>query len=75
MGKIGEQLLFKLWPAAAGDDGHFDDTKKVVQQCRHFSVKRRFTFGKCAVQIENNQLFHYSVTGKAISSKFTRPHG
>jgi hypothetical protein len=28
-----------------------------MQQSRHFGVQRRFTFGKCAVQIENNQHF------------------
>src|ERR1039458_7991315 len=27
MGKIGEQLLFKLWPTTSGNDGHFDDTE------------------------------------------------
>ena len=58
MGKIGEHLFFKLWPTASGNHGHFDDTEKVVQQCRHFGIKRRLTFGKCAVQIINNQLFH-----------------
>ena len=31
MGKIGEQLLFKLRPIASGDHGHFDDTEKIMQ--------------------------------------------
>ena len=75
MRKMGEYLLFKLRPIASGNDGHLDHTEKVVQQSRHFSVDRRFTFGKCAVQIEYTQLFHDSVTGNAISSKFTRPRG
>jgi hypothetical protein len=47
----------------------------VVQQCRHFSVKRRFAFAKCTVQIKNNQLLHYVVTGNAISNKLTGPRG
>src|ERR1035441_661394 len=69
MGKIGEQLLIKLRPIASGDYGHFDDTEKGMQQCRHFSVKRRFTFGKCTVQIENNQLFHYPSRSEDRSSE------
>jgi hypothetical protein len=54
MGKMGEYLLFELGPIASGNDGYFDDTEKVVQARRHFSVKRRFTFGKRAVEIEDN---------------------
>ena len=54
MGKIGEQLLLKLRPTASGNDGHFDDTKKVMQPCRHFGIQRRFTFGECTIQIVNN---------------------
>ena len=59
MGKIGEQLLFKLRPIASGNHGHFDDAEKVMQQRRHFCIERRFTFGQRAVQIINNELFHY----------------
>ena len=62
MGQMGEHLLFELGPIASGNDGHFDDAEKVMQARRHFSVKRRFTFGQCTVQIEDNQLFH-SATG------------
>ena len=54
MGKIGEQLFFKLWPTASGNHGHFDNTEKVMQQSRHLAIKRRFAFGKCTVQIKNN---------------------
>jgi hypothetical protein len=58
VGKIGEQLLFELRPIASGNDGDSRDTEKIVQQCRHFSIERRFAFGKRTVQIKNNQLFH-----------------
>jgi len=54
MGKVGEQLFFKLRPIASGNDRHFDDTEKVMQQCSHFGIKRRFTFGKCTIQIIYN---------------------
>ena len=54
MGKMGEYLFFELGPIASGNDGHFDDTEKVVQAHRHFSVKGRFTLGECAVQIEHD---------------------
>ena len=30
------------------------DTEKVMQQSRHFGIKRRFTLGKCTVQIKND---------------------
>ena len=69
MGKVGEQLFFKLRPIASGNDRHFDDTEKVMQQCRHIGVKRRFTFGKRTVQIKNNQLFHYSPTPEFLRSQ------
>ena len=54
MGKIGEQLFFKLWPIASGNHGHFDDIEKVMQQCRYFSIKRRLTVGKGTIQIKHN---------------------
>ena len=54
MGKIGEHLFLKLWPIAAGNHGRFDDAEKVMQQCRHFGIQRRFTFGKRTVQIIND---------------------
>ena len=57
MRKMGEHLFFKLRPISSGNHSYFDNAEKVMQQSRHFGVKRRFTFGKCAVQIENNQLF------------------
>jgi hypothetical protein len=44
---------------ATGNNGHFDDPQKVMEQCRHFGVERRFAFGQRAVQIINNELFHY----------------
>ena len=69
---MGEHLLFELGPIATGNDGHFDDAEKVVQQRRHFGIERRFTFGECAIQIVNNQLFH---SGISISSTFTAPRG
>ena len=40
MGKMGEDLLFKLRPIASGDNRHFEDAEKVVQQSRHFRVQR-----------------------------------
>jgi hypothetical protein len=58
MGKVGEQLLFKLRPTAPGNHGCFDDAEKVMQQRRHSGVKSRLTLGERAIQIENNQLFH-----------------
>jgi hypothetical protein len=52
-----------------------------VQQCRHFSVKRRFALGKRAIQIENNQLFHNPVTSLRLPGRnsfryrhFQEPH-
>ena len=54
MGKIGEQLFFKLRPAASGNHSYFDTAEKVMQQCRHLAIERRFTFGKRSIQIENN---------------------
>ena len=59
MGKIGEHLFFKLRPIAAGNHGHFDNAEKVMQQCRHFGIERRFAFGKCTIQIVDNELFHW----------------
>jgi hypothetical protein len=32
MGKIGEQLFFKLRPIASGNHRYFDDREKVMQQ-------------------------------------------
>ena len=58
MGKMGEQLCFKLWPIASGNYRHLDDTEKVMQQRRHFCIKRRFAFRQRTVQIINNELFH-----------------
>ena len=55
---MGEHLLLKLRPIASGDHGHFDDTEKVMQQCRHFGIESRFTFGKGTVEIKNNELLH-----------------
>src|ERR1035438_5211598 len=46
MGKMGEYLLFELGPIASGNDGYFDDTEKVVQARRHFSVTRRSSWGR-----------------------------
>ena len=39
-------------------DGRLSDAEKTVQQQRHPGVERRFAFRQCAVQVENNQLFH-----------------
>ena len=72
MGKMREHLFFKLRPIASGNHGHFDDAEKVMQQPRHFGIERRLAFGKCAVQIEHNQLFH---SGISISNTFTAPRG
>ena len=30
MGKMGEQLCFKLWPIAPGNYRHLEDTEKVM---------------------------------------------
>jgi hypothetical protein len=49
MGKMGEYLLLELGPIASGNDGHFDDTEKVVQARRHLSAKSRLTLGECTV--------------------------
>jgi hypothetical protein len=54
MRELGDHLLFKLWPIASGNHGHFDDSEKVMQQPRHFGIKRRLTLGKCTVQIKND---------------------
>ncbi len=54
MGKIGKQLLFKLWPTTSGNHGHFDATEKIVKQYRHFGIERRLTFGERSVQVKNN---------------------
>ena len=58
MGKMGEQLFFKLWPIASGNHRHLDDTEKIMQPRRHFCIKRRFAFCQRTVQIINNELFH-----------------
>ena len=58
MGKMGEYLLFKLWPVAPGNHRHFDDSEKVAHERRHLGIQRRFAFGKRTVEIKNNQLFH-----------------
>ena len=58
MGKVREHLLLKLRPIATGNHGHLDDAEKVMQQCRHLGIERRLAFGKCAVQVENDELFH-----------------
>ena len=63
MRKMREDLLFELGPIASGYDGHFDDTQKAVQARRHYTVEGRLTFDECAVQIEDNQLFHCSAPG------------
>ena len=60
MGKMGEQLCFKLWPVASGNYRHLDDTEKVMQQRRHFGIERRFAFRQRTVQIINNELFQNS---------------
>ena len=39
MGKMKEQLLFKLAPIASGDHSDSDDAQKVMQSCRHFSIE------------------------------------
>src|SRR5690242_11454963 len=73
MGKIREQLFLKLWPIASGNHSHFDDTEKVMQQSPHFSVKRRFTFGKRTVQIEDNEFFHDRSTSEFLRSQLEFP--
>ena len=70
MGKMGEQLCFKLWPIASGNYRHLNDTEKVMQQRRHFGIKRRFAFRQRTVQIINNELFHepstFAIPGETI---------
>jgi hypothetical protein len=68
MGKMGEHLFFKLRPIASGYHGRLDNAEKVAEQSRHFGIKRRLTFGQCAVQIEHDQLFH---SGISISNTLT----
>src|ERR1700723_88672 len=53
-----EHVFLKLWPIASGNHGDFDDAEKLMQECRHFDIKRRFALGKCAVEIKNNELLH-----------------
>jgi len=53
-GQIGDQLFFKLRPIASRNHGHLNCTEEIMQQGRHFGIKRRFTFGKCTVQIKYN---------------------
>src|SRR5579862_3448203 len=74
MGKIGEQLRFELRPIAPGNDGHSEDAEEVTQTLCHFVVKSRLAFGKRAVQVEDDQLFH-GCSGIATSNKFTAPRG
>jgi len=54
MGKIGEQLLFKLWPVPAGDARHLYNFQKSTEQCGHLGIMRRSAFGKGAIQIKND---------------------
>src|SRR5580658_4810754 len=74
MRNIGEQLRFELRPIASGNDGRSEDAEEVTQALGHFVVKSRFAFGKRAVQVEDDQLFH-GCSGIATSNKFTAPRG
>src|ERR1700685_647141 len=74
MRKIGEQLCFELRPVTSGNDGHSEDAAQVTHTLRHLVVKSRFAFGKRAVQVEDDQLFH-GCSGIATSNKFTAPRG
>ena len=69
---MGEHLFLKLRPTSSRYHGHFDNTEKVIEQTRHFDIERRLTFGQCAVQIEDDQLFH---CGIPISNTLAEPHG
>jgi hypothetical protein len=60
MRKIGEQLFFELRPIASGNHRYSNDQEKIMQQSRHFGVKRRLASGKRAVEIKHNELFHYA---------------
>ena len=44
MGKMGEQLFFKLRPIASGNHGHFDDAEKVMQQSPPFRHQETICF-------------------------------
>ena len=59
MRKIGEHLLFELRPVSAGNNSYLHDTKQSAKQRRHLGVDRRLAFRKRAVEIENNQFFHF----------------
>src|SRR5580704_7647934 len=74
MGKIGEQLRFELRPIASGNDGHSEDAEQVTQALCHFVVQSGFAFGKRAVQVEDDQLFH-GCSGIATSNTVTAPRG
>ncbi len=39
MGKMKEQLFFKLRPIASGDYSDLDDAQKVMRSCRYFGIK------------------------------------
>jgi hypothetical protein len=60
MQKVREQLFFELRPIASGDHRYSDDQEKIMQQSRHFRVKRRLASGERSVQIKYNELFHYA---------------
>jgi len=54
MGKIGEHLFLRTVANRRRKSRPLDDAEKIMQQCRHFGIQRRFTFGKRAVQIIND---------------------
>ena len=58
MREVGEHLLLELRPVSAGDDGHFRN-RATSETAGHLGVDRRLALGKRAIEIENDQLFHF----------------
>ena len=73
--KMGEHLLLELRPVSAGYDGNFRETKQSAEQCGHLGVDRRLAFGKRAIEIENNQFFHFLAfpSGSEMSNNVIAP--
>ena len=57
-GKLGEQLLLELGPAAPGDDGDLDDLEQVVQERGDHVVGRRLARGERAIEVKDDQSLH-----------------
>ena len=54
--KVGQKLLFKLWPGTAGDDRDLHHGEQAVEQRRHLGIDGSLARGQRAVEIEDDQL-------------------